>query len=662
VTDRKTFRDLADPDAAAAAIADLPIAPGSPSESAPATETVPLDDAAGRILAERIDAAIDVPGFDRAGLDGYALRAADTAGADEADPARLSVVGHVHAGEAPDGVSVDAGEAVGVSTGAVMPPGADAMVPIERIDEIGGDGAADGAGDGDGVADGNGAAADSVAEIDVRTAVAPGENVMPAGADLAAGQRALGPGTLLTPREVGLLAALGIESVPVRRRPTVGVLSTGAELVPPGEPLDHDSGQIHDVNAASIAAAAREAGAQVRRYPSAGDDPEALAESLRTAAADCDLLLTSGSTSAGAVDALHSVLESEGELLLHGVALKPGKPTLVGRLGDCGYVGLPGFPVSAMMVFRTLVAPAIRDAAGRVEPERASVDAELLEEARFEPGRRRLLPVGLVKARTDSRDSQAAGTPGAYPVDRGSGATTSLSRADGLVTVPAETSYVAPGERVSVELFSPDVRPPTLLAIGEDDPGAAALMDRLDRPRYLPDGTEVGVRRLRAGVPDVAVIAGEPDRAVDGEAVAAWDREWGLVVPDRNPDGVAEIEDLVDSGIEYANLASGSGLRAALDDAIEATIGDPAAIDGYGVGLRGHESPARRVESGAAGAGLGLRATAERLDLGFVSLGTQRVRLLGNPERPTTAGREALADAVSDIEGVLDGLAGYEAV
>ncbi|WP_049894364.1 molybdopterin biosynthesis protein [Salinarchaeum sp. Harcht-Bsk1] len=640
MSDRKTFRDLADPDAAAAAIADLPIAPEPP------VEAVPLDDAAGRILAERIDAGIDVPGFDRASLDGYALRAGDTAGADEADPVRLEVVGTLHAGEAPGAAEVDDGEAVEVSTGAVMPPGADAMVPIERIDEIASESGA-------------------VSDVDVRTAVAPRENVMPAGADLAAGQRALGPGTRLTPREVGLLAALGEESVPVRARPTVGVLSTGAELVPPGEPLDHDSGQIHDVNAASIAAAAREAGADVQRYSTADDDPEALAESLRSAAPACDLLLTSGSTSAGAVDALHSVLEAEGELLLHGVALKPGKPTLVGRLGDCGYVGLPGYPVSAMMVFRTLVAPAIREAAGRPEPERASVEAELLEEARFEPGRRRLLPVGLVEAWSDATtaagDPDGDRTPLTYPVDRGSGATTSLSRADGLVTVPAETSYVAPGERVTVELFSPAVRPPSLLAIGEDDPGAAAVMDALDRPRYLPDGTAAGVRRLRAGVPDVAVVAGEPRRDAEGPEIAAWEREWGLAVPAGTPEDVATIEDLAGSDLPFANLASGSGLRAALDDRLDAAGIDPATIEGYGVGLRGHESPARRVLTGDAAAGLGLRATAERLDLGFVPFGTQRVRLIGNPDRSDAAGRSALQGVTDRLPELLASISGYEA-
>jgi len=652
VTDRVEFRELADPDAVAAAIADLPIAPD------PQVESVPLDDAAGRTLAERVDAGIDVPGFDRAGLDGYALRAADTAGAEETEPVRLSVVGAVHAGQTPT-AAVDDGEAVSISTGAMMPPGADAMVPIEQIDEIEGDGA-----DSDAIA------------IDVRTAVAPGGNVTPAGADLAAGQRALGPGTRLTPREVGLLAALGVGSVPVRARPTVGILSTGEELVPPGDPLDHEQGQIHDVNAASIAAAAREAGADVRRYPKAGDDPAALAASLQRAAADCDLLLTSGSTSAGAADALHAVLEDEGELLVHGVALKPGKPTLVGRLGDCGYAGLPGFPVSAMMVFRTLVAPAIREAAGVPDPERASLDAELLEEARFEPGRRRLLPVGLIDAGRGTgagrdRDDRAADAdvdPGAhslaYPVDRGSGATTSLSRADGLVTVPADTSYVAPGETVEVELFSADVRPPTLLAIGEDDPGAAALMDELDAPRYLPDGTAAGVRRLRDGVPDVAVVAGEPRREPPGEELAAWAREWGLVVPTGNPEGIEGASDLAgESAHSFANLASGSGLRSALDDRLESAepAVTPDAIDGYGVGLRGHESPARRVLAGEADAGLGLRATADRLGLDFVSLGSQLVRLIGNAKRAGAAGLTALTDALDALSTVLAALSGYEA-
>jgi len=385
--DRRQFRDLASPAEAREAIAALDLTPE--------TETVPLDEARGRVLAERIDAELDVPGFDRASMDGYAVRARDTFGADEADPVVLDRIGAVHAGAEPD-VEVTEGTCAEISTGAVMPPGADAVVMVERTDEVE-----------DGVA--------------VRTAVAPGDSVMVAGADVAAGSRALGPGTLLTPREIGLLSALGVDAVPVRGTPTVGIVSTGDELVRPGDDLHSAAGQIYDVNSYTIAAGVEEAGGEAVLYPHAGDDYDEMERLLVEAADECDLVLSSGSTSASAVDVIYRVIEEEGELLLHGVSVKPGKPMLIGRLDESSrashsaYVGLPGYPVSALTIFRTFVAPAIRSAAGLPAPQTATVEGRMAMQERYSEGRTRLMPVGLV--------DDGAGDTLVYPVDKGSGAT-----------------------------------------------------------------------------------------------------------------------------------------------------------------------------------------------------------------------------------------------
>ncbi|NHN59647.1 MULTISPECIES: molybdopterin biosynthesis protein [Halorussus] len=639
MTERKEFRDLADPEDARDAIASLDLAPEP--------EDVPLADARGRVLAQRIDADLDVPGFDRASMDGYAVRARDTFGADETDPAALDLVGAVHAGAEPD-VEVGEGEAAEISTGAVMPPGADSVVMVERTEE---------SDDGD--------------RVHVRTAVAPGDSVMLAGADVAAGERALGPGTRLTPREIGLLSALGVESVPVRGKPTVGIVSTGDELVRPGGDLNSDAGQIYDVNSYTVAAAVEEAGGEPKLYPHAGDDYDEMETVLREAADECDLVLSSGSTSASAVDVIYRVIEERGELLLHGVAVKPGKPMLVGRVGESAYVGLPGYPVSALTIFRTFVAPAIRRAAGVPEPRTATVAASMAAEERYGEGRMRLMPVGLVE--TGEAGAEAADSDDdllAYVVDKGSGATTSLVEADGVVEVPADTAYLADGEAVEVQLFSPDVRPPAVLGVGEDDPALARLLDAVDRPRYLSVGTRGGLRRLRDGVPDFAVTTGESgrDSGVDATELGVYEREWGLVVSAGNPEGIEGLADLVDRDLRFVNRGSDSGLRTSLGDAVAALAEErgttrrelTGAIDGFELAAKAHESPARKVGAGQADAGLGLRATAEKLGLGFVPVGTETVRVLANPDREEKPGVRDLSAALDDrLDDVLAELPGF---
>jgi len=526
-----------------------------------------------------------------------------------------------------------------------VPDGADAVVMVERTDREGDD-------------------------VLVRTSVAPGDNVMFSGADVAAGERALSPGTELTPREIGLLSALGVESVPVRGRPTVGIISTGDELVRPGKDLDSARGEIYDVNSYTVATGVEEAGGAVELYPHAGDDYDAMETVLREAADECDLVLSSGSTSASAVDVIYRVIEEQGELLLHGVAVKPGKPMLVGRLSGSAYVGLPGYPVSALTIFRTFVAPAIRRAAGLPEPRTATVEGAMARRERYAEGRHRLLPVGLVE-----RAPQAPGDPDTedllvYPVDKGSGATTSLVEADGIVAVPADTAHLDEGEAVEVRLFSPDVRPPTLFGVGEDDPALSRLLDRVDRPRYLPVGSREGVRRLRNGVPDVAVTSAPGTVDVPSRELGAWSREWGLVVPAGNPDDVARLGDLVDRDFRFVNRTTASGLRTSLGTALAGLADERGverhdlvdAIDGFDLAVRAHESPARKVLAGDADAGLGLRATAERLGLGFVPVDTEGVRVLANPERIEKPGIKALDASLEEMVPLLAELPGYESV
>jgi putative molybdopterin biosynthesis protein len=667
MSDRKEFRELVSPERAHEAISGLDLAPDP--------ETVPLDAARGQVLAERVDAGIDVPGFDRASVDGYAVRARDTFGADEANPETLDHTGMVHAGRTPE-VIVEEGTTAEISTGAVLPEGADAVVMVERTTERDSEAGEDGD--------------DSETKIEIRKAAAPGDGVMRSGTDIAAGERALGPGTEITPREIGLLSALGVEEVPVRGRPTVGVISTGDELVRPGEAIEHAAGQIYDVNSYTIAAAIEDSGGEPELYPHAGDDYEEMERVLRNAAKECDLVLSSGSTSASAVDVIYRVIEDRGDLLLHGVAVKPGKPMLVGTLEESAYVGLPGYPVSALTIFRTFVAPAIRRAAGSAEPPSATVEGRMATRERYAEGRLRLMPVGLIESGPgeeidgsggdssdssdgDSDDSGENGTTTGetetlvYPVDKGSGATTSLVEADGVVAVDPDTEYLAAGEAVSVELFSPNVRVPTLLGIGEDDPFLSRLLDDLERPRYLSFGSREGLRRLRNGVPDVAVVAGPSDPDVPVSDLGGWTREWGLVVPSGNPLDIDGIGDLIDRDLSFSNRPTSSGLRTSLGEqvaelAAEREMTRHECIDrirGFDRTLGAHESPPRAVATGGVDAGLGLRATAAKLDLGYVPVGEETVRVLANLDRVEKRGVEALASSLDRVSPLLDDLPGY---
>ncbi len=289
----------------------------------------------GRILAEKIISEVDVPGFHRASMDGYAVQAADTLESREDRPISLHLVGCVPMGRLPE-VRVARGEAAEVSTGSMMPDGADAVVMIEYAQAIGD-------------------------RIHIRRPVYESENVQKAGSDISFGELVLFPGTRIASREVGVLAALGRETVQVLSL-KVGLASTGSELVPPGHSLG--PGQIYDINTYTVAAGVQECGASAVPYGILPDEREEMAKMLQKMARECEMVLVSGSTSAGAGDMVYQVLDEIGELIFHGVNLKPGKPTIFGLIDNKPCLGLPGYPTSALTVFYELAAPVIRKALG----------------------------------------------------------------------------------------------------------------------------------------------------------------------------------------------------------------------------------------------------------------------------------------------------------
>jgi putative molybdopterin biosynthesis protein len=374
-------------------------------------QIVTLAAALGRVLAHDVTAPIDVPPFDRSNVDGFALHAADSAGASDAAPIRLRLNAEVIVcGHAPR-LEVALGCATTIATGGVLPRGADAVAMVEHTDLVDeSDRDTDPAGTGP--------------AIDLRRAVAPGQFISYAGSDIARGEVVLRRGTRIGSREIGMLAACGIAALEVVGKPKVAVLSTGDELVAPGNVLKPAG--VYDSNGAIIAAAVTEAGGEPIALGAIADDEAALERAIRDALACCDLVLLSGGTSKGAGDLSHRVVSRLGApgILVHGVALKPGKPLCLAVVAGKPLVVLPGFPTSAIFTFHAFVAPVIRARAGLPPQTARTVEAEVPVRIASELGRKEFVLVALVAG---------AQGPIAFPIPKGSGSVTSFSHEFGLV-------------------------------------------------------------------------------------------------------------------------------------------------------------------------------------------------------------------------------------
>ena len=371
-----------------------------------------LDRACGRVLARDAAAESDLPGFTRASVDGWAVIAADTFGASAALPSLLTMAGEVRMGDRA-AFSVESGVCAAVWTGGELPDGADAMVMLEDAEELPG----------------------GLVAVNVPTA--PGRHVVYRGDDAAAGQIIVRKGRRLSPRDIGALAALGAAEVSVRVRPRVSVLSTGDELIDPAK-TPHGA-QIRDCNGPMLTAACERAGAEAAFCGRIPDDETLLKARMKSLAKDCDLLLLSGGSSAGVKDAAARCLGELGRVFFHGLAVKPGKPTLAGAIGETLVVGLPGHPAAAYMVFHELVRPLLAAMQGEVLTER-TVTAVLSSAVPSNHGREELVPVLL-----------SDGT--AIPVLSKSGLITLLARADGYIRIPRDAEGLSQGAHADVILF-----------------------------------------------------------------------------------------------------------------------------------------------------------------------------------------------------------------
>lgn len=559
--------------------------------AAPAVE-IPLDEALGRVLAEDVRAAVDVPGFDRSNMDGFAVHASDTFGASEEEPRRLRLNAEtIPTGVAPQ-LEVAPGTATPIATGGMLPRGADAVVPVEHTDLDG-------------------------AELIVRRPRVPGGAVAFAGTDMGMGETVLFAGTRLSSRETGVLAAIGRERVSVVGRPRVAILSTGDEIVQPGEAMR--PGLVFDSNGRILADAVRELGGEPHFMGAFRDDELALRAAVADALASADLVLLSGGTSKGEGDLNAQVIaDLSPGILVHGVALKPGKPICLAAAADKPVVILPGFPTSAVFTFHEFVAPVLREMAGLARDGGETLTARLAMRVQSERGRLEYLLVGLVPG--------PDGDLAAYPMGKGSGSVTAFSRADGFVRVGRNTEIVEADTLVEVTRIGREPSLADLVVIGSHCSGLDMLASALSAEGFtiklMAVGSQGGLEAARRGECDVAPVhlldpeSGTYNTAFlddDLELLQGYTRMQGVVT---RADEKRSIEALLADGrLRMVNRNRGAGTRVLIDG----LLGDRRP-PGHAYEPRSHYAVAAAVAQKRADWGVTIAPVAEQAGLRFQPL------------------------------------------
>jgi molybdopterin molybdotransferase len=381
-------------------------------------EQVASQSARGRVTVAPVLAPHPLPEFPRTTVDGYAVRAADTHGASESLPAYFELVGEVPMGAAPD-LAVESGECALIHTGGMLPDGADAAVMLEYTQQA------------------------RSGEIEVLRAVAVGENVIEVGEDVKQSEEVIPAGRKIRPAEIGGLMALGIIQVDVARKPRVGIISSGDEVIPPGE--RPAPGEVRDINSYTLSAAVEAAGGEAVLYGIVADTREAMYQAASQAQQECDLVVVTAGSSASARDLTSEILDRLGEpgVLVHGVNTRPGKPTILAVCDDVAMIGLPGNPVSALVNIRLFVVPVIRTLLGEEPRPQATLPAKLTVNLASQAGREDWVPV-ILRQTEDGYQAE--------PIFGKSNLIFILARADGLVRIPADATGLSAGERVDVVL------------------------------------------------------------------------------------------------------------------------------------------------------------------------------------------------------------------
>lgn len=551
------------------------------------SETEPAAACAGRITAAPVYAAISAPHYNASAMDGVAVRAADTFGASERTPVFLP----------PAAFTV-------VDTGDPLPPGADAVVMVEEVRETG------------------------TGEIKLLAPVSPWENVRQVGEDLCMGDMIAPAGVRITPALVGAFLAGGVTEIPVKKRPVLGVIPTGDEIVPPT--AAPKSGEIIEFNSAVFSAMLREWDAETKIYPIVKDQKKLLEAAVQTAAAECDAVLVIAGSSAGRDDCTAAVCETLGEVLLHGIAIKPGKPAVLGFACGKPLVGLPGYPVSGITVMEEIVKPLLARYYGLLPEPDETVPAVLTRRVTSSLKYEEFVRVTL---------GEVGGRLYAVPLPRGAGIVTSVTKAGGVLRLPRNSEGFEAGETVAVRPLPAFRRGgKTLVVTGSHDPLIDEIANEVNRR-----GLGFTVVSSHVGSMGAFSAVGAGQAHLGGvhlldEKTGGYNESWvqkyfpnggavlekgvirtqGLMVAPGNPLDIRAVSDLV--RCRYVNRQRGAGTRVLLDYLLRREGISPAAINGYGNEKYTHTAVAATVAAGNADAGLGIASAARIYGLDFIPL------------------------------------------
>ncbi len=574
-----------------------------PWAKALAEEIIPVREAQGRITAQPLFAKRSFPPFNAAAMDGFAVRAEETFGASDINPLLLKV------GE----------QAIPVNTGEPLPSGKDSVIMIEEVHFPRKD------------------------LIEIRTPAYPWQHVRKIGEDIVAGELLFTSGHRLTPWDLGALLAVGYLEIPVKECPRVIIIPTGDELVPPEEARDEilTQGKMIEFNATMIAALVQEWGGEAKIFPIVPDDYQELKISLEKALSrNPHLIAILAGSSAGSKDYTAALIEKKGKLLFHGVTMMPGKPVIYGLVANTPVVGVPGYPVSAVLAFETLIRPAFEAMLETLLPPRPRIKAV---SGRKIPSRLGITEFIRVKV------GKVAEKAVFIPIKRGAGAITTLTRADGLIKISKESEGVLAGEEMEVELLRPERQlDNTILVVGSHDLALELLANFLHKKAPFYDfsfahvGSLSGLIAVRDGLAHLAGThlfdpkTGEfnlpyiqkhlPDSPVR-LVHFAW-RKQGFIVARGNPKNIHQLKDLTRKGIRFINRQPGSGTRVLLDYYLKKQGLSAGEISGYEVEETTHVGVAVAVATGQADVGLGIQAAAKLLALDFIPLFQERYDLL----------------------------------